>query len=92
MKEVTICFSFSLKDGLTKSLLKDLTTLHGLSIDGAQTIKMHRLALNTALSLLQHLNTAGYDVSIRSVALRERKAANRLDDLKAKNSTHAKGE
>jgi len=92
MKEVTICFSFSVKDGLTRNSLKDLNTLHGLSTDGVQTSRMRSNALNYALLLLKEISGEYAMVTIKSIALSERKPAIPLGDLKHEIPTSAKSD
>jgi len=92
MKEVTICFSFSVKDGLQKIVYESLITHHGWSIDGTKSIEKRKSALRNALRLLAQLSEGDRIIHIKSLTLRERKSAIPLDDLEAKNTAHAKGE
>jgi len=90
MKEVTICFSFSVKDGLQKPLYESLATLSGLSIDGTKNIKSRQFAFRSVFLLLERISDLVDDFSISSIALRERKSANSPAVLKHKIPTSAK--
>jgi len=92
MKEVTICFCFSVKDGQQNYLSRSLGIPVGWSIDGIKNTEKHKSVLIDALLLLEELRLAKHDLYIRSITLGERILPNTPDDLKTKNSAHAKGE
>jgi len=92
MKEVTICFSFSVRDGVLEASLSALNTLPGSYIVGIRSIEKQKLESKIALSLLEKLSINSPGVYIASVALGGRKLAIPLDDLEAKNTTYAKGD
>jgi len=92
MKEVTICFSFSVKDGRLKALLNALNTLPGSSIVGIKNTKKQKTELKNGLLLLTLLSDISPGVYIQCVALSGRKSANRLDDLNTEIPTHARSD
>jgi len=92
MKEVTICFSFSVKDGLENSLYATLSTLVGWSMHGINGIERRKNVSKSVFSLLEGISNLVDAWHIYSVALRERNKANTPDDLETKNTTHAKGD
>ena len=90
MKEVTICFSFSVKDGLAKNALEALDILSGLCIDGIRNLLNRKTVLKHGFKLLEQINWLSDDLSIGLITPSERKDAIPPDDLEAKNTTHAK--
>jgi len=92
MKEVTICFSFSLKDGVTRTYTEVLAILNGWFGVGALGIEKHKYALENASKLLAQVAKGDSVLQIESITLRERCEANKPDDLEAKNNTHAKSD
>jgi len=92
MKEVTICFSFSVKDGQTRKFMRVLGILSGMSGDGEQSIESRRFALRSTFLLIERVADLTDDFHIQSIALRERVPVNTPDDLEAKKGTYAKGD
>jgi len=92
MKEVTICFSFSVSATQRKNASKVLDTLAGWCIDGIDTIETRKLVSNDVYCLLELLNELSDGNAINSLTLCERKQANGLGDLKHEIPTSAKGD
>jgi len=87
-----ICFSFSVKAGQTKSLFDILSTLIGTCGDGELNIESRRFVLKSVCLLLERVSDLVDDFYVNQLTLRERLRAIPPDDLKTKNSAHAKGE
>jgi len=73
MKKVTICISFSCKDGLARNVYKIMATLVGWSSVGMQSSSSAKEMLKTVLSLLEGTALLTDDFHIDSVTLGERK-------------------
>jgi len=92
MKEVTICFSYSIKDGQVNNSSKSSSTQNGSSIDGDKSIENQRIVLREEYKLLELIHDKYDDPFIKCTTLSERKTVNSLDDLNTEIPTHAKGE
>jgi len=92
MKEVTICISFSVKDGLAKHASEYLDTMIGSFGAGIRNTKNRNLALDAVFSLLKLAISKSEGVHIHRPTLSEGRTAIHPDDLEAKNTTHAKGD
>ena len=92
MKEVTICFSFSVKDGATKKFMDNLVIPNGLFGLGDHDIERLTNALKSEYLLLQQ-EPRRIDITfIKPHTLWVRLRVNSPDDLKTKNTTHAKSD
>jgi len=92
MKEVTICISFSVKDGLAKHVSRSLDTMTGSYGAGIRNTESLNPALDIVFSLLKLAAFRSSKVSIYRPTLSEGRTTNHQDELEAKNNTHAKSD
>jgi len=79
MKKVTICISFSCKDGVARSAYELLGTLVGWSSAGMRSTLLAKAKFKVVLSLLETVQAITNDFYIEKVTLGERKQVNNLD-------------